>query len=209
MLAAVADGVGGTGGGKLASACAVETLLAEIWMTDADDPARTLQDAFAAADRAVRAKAEQLGLQGMATTLVAAVVRDGTAWIANAGDSRAYLYRDGALAQLTEDHSWVAEQVRVGRMTAEEASESSFRNIITRAVGAGESARPDTLGPIELPAGTLLLLCSDGLHGVVSGDAIAAALARGGAPGEMADRLVEMANESGGPDNVSAVIVRG
>jgi protein phosphatase len=208
VVAAVADGVGGASGGELASAGAIESLLAELWVNPCAAAAASLYQAVASANAAVRAEAAERGLEGMATTLVAAVVRDGSAWVANVGDSRAYLYEAGTLRQLTQDHSWVAEQVQAGRLTEEEAETNAFRNVITRAVGVAETVEPDVSGPIPLPAGSLLLLCSDGLHRAVSGAAIADALASGG-PGGMADRLIALANEAGGPDNVSVVIVRG
>ena len=144
----------------------------------------------------------------MATTLVAALVRGHSAWLASVGDSRAYLFHQGELTQRTQDHSWVAEQIRAGRLTEEEAEHSEFRNVITRAVGVADTVEPDKVGPISLPAGSLLLLCSDGLHRVVSDDEIAAVLASG-TPQEMAERLIALANEAGGPDNISVAIVAG
>lgn len=208
VVAAVADGVGGASGGELASAGAIEALLAELWINPCDDGAGSLRRAVASANAAVRAEAAERGLEGMATTLVAALVCDGSAWVANVGDSRAYVYEDGSLRQLTEDHSWVAEQVRAGRLTEEEAETNAFRNVITRAVGSAESVEADIFGPVPLPAGSLLLLCSDGLYRAVSDAAIADTLASGD-PATMAARLVTLANEAGGPDNVSVVIVRG
>ena len=208
VVVAVADGVGGASGGELASAGAIECLLAELLANPGAAAADSLHRAVASANAAVRAEAADRGFEGMATTLVAAVVCGGSAWVANVGDSRAYLYEAGTLRQLTQDHSWVTEQVQAGRLTEEEAETNAFRNVITRAVGVAETVEPDVSGPIPLPAGSLLLLCSDGLHRAVNGAGIAGALASGD-PGGMADRLITLANEAGGPDNVSVVIVRG
>jgi protein phosphatase len=209
ILAAVADGVGGVGGGEAASTQAMHTLLAQLLDNTDADPGEALERAFVSANEQVRARAAQRPeLRGMATTLVAALVRGQSAWLAGVGDSRAYLFHQGELTQLTQDHSWVAEQIRAGRLTEEEAEHSEFRNVITRAVGVADTVEPDKVGPISLPAGSLLLLCSDGLHRVV-GDADIATVLAAGSPQEMADRLIALANEAGGPDNISVAIVAG
>lgn len=209
VLVAVADGVGGTGGGRTASAEAIQAVLAELSANPGAEPAAALDAAFSFANQQVRERAAQHPeLEGMATTLVAAIVRAGSAWVANVGDSRAYLFQQGGLRQITQDHSWVAEQVRAGRLTQEEAEKSDFRNIITRGVGVAETVEQDTVGPVILPAGSVLLLCSDGLHRVVSDAEIAAVLASG-APDSMAARLIDLANRAGGPDNIAVAIVSG
>ena len=209
VLAAVADGVGGTGGGGIASAEAIQALLTHLSNSPGDDPAAALEQAFLIANQGVRARAEDRPeFQGMATTLVAALVRGDSAWVANVGDSRAYLFHQGQLRQLTQDHSWVAEQVRAGRLSEEEAQRSDLRNIITRGIGVAETVQADVIGPVPLPADSLLLLCSDGLHRVLS-DAEIAAVLSSGTPDSMAQRLIDLANEGGGPDNISVVIVSG
>jgi len=209
VLAAVADGVGGVSGGEAASTQAMHALLAGVLSDDRAGAADMLERAFVSANEQVRARAAQRPeLQGMATTLVAALVRGQSAWLASVGDSRGYLFHQGQLTQLTQDHSWVAEQVRSGRLTEEDAQHSEFRNVITRAIGVAETVEPDTLGPISLPPGSLLLLCSDGLHRVASDTEIATVLASG-TPDEMAERLIGLANEAGGPDNISVAIVAG
>jgi protein phosphatase len=101
----------------------------------------------------------------------------------------------------------VAEQLRAGRLTDEEAKISAFRNVITRAIGIADAVEPDTVGPIKLPNGSLLLLCSDGLYRMVSDEAIARVL-ESGTPHSMAEQLVRLANDAGGSDNISVVVFR-
>ena len=208
ILLAVADGVGGTEGGETASAETIEALLAELANAPDDDPTAALERAFSVANQRVRARAvERPELEGMASTLAAALVRGDKAWVASAGDSRVYRFHKGRLRQLTVDHTWVAEQLRAGRLTDEEAKISAFRNVITRAIGIADAVEPDTVGPIKLPNGSLLLLCSDGLYRLVSDTAIARVL-ESGTPHSMAERLVRLANDAGGSDNISVVVFR-
>jgi serine/threonine protein phosphatase PrpC len=208
ILLAVADGVGGIQGGETASAEAIEALLTELANAPDDDPTEALKRAFSVANERVRARAvERPELEGMASTLVAALVRGNTAWVANAGDSRGYWFHKAQLQQLTVDHTWVAEQLRAGRLTDEEAKSSSFRNVITRAIGIAEAVEPDIVGPITLPKGSLILLCSDGLYRMVSDTAIARVL-ESGTPHSMAERLIGLANDAGGSDNISVVVFR-
>jgi protein phosphatase len=172
-----------------------------------DDPAAALKRAFSVANQRVRAQAaERPELEGMASTLAAALVRGNTAWVANAGDSRVYLFDQGQLRQLTLDHTWAAEETRAGRLTDEEARISPFRNVITRAIGIAESVAPDIVGPTTLAKGSLLL-CSDGLYRFVS-DAEIARVLESGTPHSAAERLILLANEAGGSDNISVVVFR-
>lgn len=204
ILLAVADGVGGMKGGDVASAEAIAMLADESLWAEAADPAATLEQAFTLANNRVR----DLGLERgctMASTLVAALVRNGQVWLANAGDSRAYLFAGGRLEQLSRDHSLVAEHVRAGILTAEEGEHSDYRNVITRGIGVEDAVEPHSVGPVALPPGSILLLCSDGLHGPVAEAQIKAALSSGTA-GTMARSLIDMANDAGGPDNISVVI---
>jgi len=143
----------------------------------------------------------------MCTTLVATIICEGQAWVANVGDSRAYLIRNDQIRRLTEDHSWVAEQVKAGRMTEEEAATSPRRNIITRCLGSQETLNVDLLPPLALQPDDVLVLCSDGLTGVVSEPEIAAACSN--TPSAVAARhLVNLANRRGGPDNISVIVGR-
>lgn len=203
ILLAVADGVGGSEGGAGASKTALECLEAAV--QEAGDAEAALIEGYAAAHEAVKGLGS--GERRPATTLVAALVEGPQAWIANVGDSRAYVASDDGLHQLTEDHSWVADQVRAGRLTPDEARKSEMRNIITRAIGSSDSSEPDLSGPFTLASGEALVLTSDGLHGLVSQDEIAAVVAAEGLE-EAAERLVQMARDAGGPDNISVVIYR-
>jgi serine/threonine protein phosphatase PrpC len=208
VLLAVADGVGGIGGGETASAEAIEALLTELENAPSDDPTALLWRAFSVANQRVRAQAaERPELKGMASTLATALVRGDTAWVASAGDSRVYLFHQAQLRQLTLDHTWVAEQLRAGLLTDEEAKGSAFRNVITRGIGIAETVQPDMAGPVALAKGDLLLLCSDGLYRAVSDTQIASVL-ESGTPHSMAERLIHLANDAGGSDNISVVVLR-
>jgi len=208
ILLAVADGVGGIEGGETASAEAIEALLTELANAPDDEPTAALARAFSVANERVRARAgERPELEGMASTLAAALVRGNTAWVANAGDSRVYRVHKAQLQQLTMDHTWVAEQLRAGRLTDEEAKRSAFRNVITRGIGIANAVEPDIVGPVTLEKGDVLLLCSDGLYRAVS-DAQIASVLGSGTPHSMAERLIRLANDAGGPDNISAVVFR-
>ncbi|MEX2238621.1 MAG: protein phosphatase 2C domain-containing protein [Dehalococcoidia bacterium] len=206
ILLAVADGVGGLGGGEVASAAAIEAVVDELSAGDGDIDDR-IRKAFSTANTRVReAAAARADLQRIACTLALAVVQGRSARIAHLGDSRIYLFHDGSLRQLTEDHSWVAEQVRAGTMTEEDAEQSQFRNVITRGVGVEETATLDAIQVVPLPSPSVLLVCSDGLSKAVAEEELYPAL-RLEDPELMAERLVEMANEAGGPDNIAVAVL--
>ena len=207
LLLVVADGVGGHLRGEWASKTAVTALITDLpkLLTNAA-PGDALHRACEAANDATWREAAAAGLDGSATTLVAALIDDAdNLWLANVGDSRAYRVQDGRIQQLTQDHSWVEEQVQLGRMTPEEARTSDQRNIITRSVGFAESVEVDVDGPIPLHAGERIVLSSDGLHDQISDDEIAA-VTRAMTPYDAASRLVAAANERGGPDNISVIV---
>lgn len=208
VLLAVADGMGGAAGGEIASAHAVDELLRVVGEAVASDDAQILAQAIAAANRVIYSHARSdPELHGMGTTMVAALVRGQSLVVGHVGDSRAYLVRGTKIHRLTADHSWVAEQVRRGELTEEEAATSAFRNILTRSVGVNEQVEPDLSPPLTLEPGDILLLCSDGLHSVVN-DATIARMVQAGEPSETAQRLVDLANERGGPDNITVVVAR-
>jgi protein phosphatase len=143
---------------------------------------------------------------GMGTTCVAAVLKDDTIYLANAGDSLAYLINDQQVRQLAENHSWVVEQVRAGLLTEDQARTHENRNVITRALGTS----PDVdvyLTSAQLQAGDTLVLCTDGLHTLVSEQEIRD-IVEHYTPEESAKRLVARANENGGPDNITAIVVQ-
>jgi protein phosphatase len=203
---AVSDGMGGHAAGQIASELALKTFI-ESYYSALTAPVETaLRDAVAAANQAVHTAASVAGREGMGCTLTAAAVRGNELFVAHVGDSRLYLLREGQLRQLTDDHSWVGEQVRRGALTEEEAELSPFRNVITRAIGTAPSVEPDILRE-ELQSGDTLLLCSDGLSGVVRSEQIEAVLNQSG-PSEACVRLIRMALEAGGPDNVTALVAK-
>lgn len=209
LLLAVADGVGGHAHGEWASRRAIEALAAGVAADPgAGDPAQALASAVTAANTAVFTEAVRLyGAPGAATTLVAALVRDGTAWWANVGDSRLYLLNAGEAVQVSEDHSWVAGEVRAGRLTAEAAARHPRRNEVTRTIGFERSVAVDRGGPLVLAPGAALLLCSDGLHGQVPAEVMAKS-AFEGTPQQAVEVLIDMANEAGGPDNITVALFR-
>ena len=210
---AVADGLGGHQGGEVASAMAVEPLAALDGraFTDAGQAAEALAAAVGEANRAILQRArEDRALWGMGTTVTAAAVAaDRLLQLAHVGDSRAYLLRGGGpLRQLTEDHTAVAEAVGRGLLTRAQAAVHPQRGVVTRAVGLDPGVRVDTPPPLELAEGDQVLLCSDGLTEVVDEERIAEVLA-GQADGDGACRaLIAAANDAGGPDNVTVVLLR-
>ena len=199
---AVADGMGGHRAGEVASAIAIEVL------KTAFENGQPLDEAIEAANRAVFAKAAgDPALSGMGTTLTAAVVEaDQTALLGHVGDSRAYLLRDGALARVTEDHSLVEQLVRDGRLSPEEAINHPQRAIITRAVGIEPEVQV-SLYRHELRPGDRLVICSDGLSDMISDDLIATTLTRYADPQQASEALVDMANQAGGNDNITVVVL--
>lgn len=204
-LLAVADGMGGHQGGATASRLAIETL-AEVFAETPDADAETLRTALERANQRVyQAAQERPELHGMGTTCVALLFgTEGSAWVAHVGDSRAYALREGRLEQLTADHSTVAELVRLGKITPEEAAVHPRRNEILRSIGAESSVEVD-VARVDVQAGDQFLLCSDGLSGVLTDQEIGAVILR--EPPEKAVRLlVDFANERGGPDNVTAMV---
>jgi protein phosphatase len=209
VLLAVADGVGGHQGGEWASARAIDFLSAELAAALAGgDPAVALARTMEAASTALWDSARDGdGIPGAATTLVAALVRGDEAWWANIGDSRIYLVASGKLSQLSEDHSWVAERVREGVLTPAEAAVSPHRNVVTRTVGFERLVVADHGGPLKLAPGDVLVLCSDGLHGRIADDVIAEAAASLD-PDAASRRLVDLANEAGGQDNITVIVCR-
>lgn len=212
-LFVVCDGMGGAAGGEVASHMAARVFLEKARLGRDVQPARwRLERAAMEANNAVFMESHRdMSLRGMGTTLVGLEVgRDlQQAWVVNVGDSRCYRLRLGVLEQLTNDHSFVDEQVRAGLMTQDEASMSHLRNIITRAVGSHVEVQPDLIR-CELMPGDLFLLCSDGLIRELDDEVIARVLNEGGR-GDLqgcADALVGLANELGGSDNITVVLVR-
>ncbi len=208
-LFVVADGVGGLERGEWASEKAVSVITAELPVQlAAHDPREALQLALEAANvlvwRRERSDAEsQLG--PAATTVVAVIVDDARLWWANVGDSRAYLVGENGMQRLTRDHSWVEEQVRVGSLTPEQARSSGRRNVITRSIGFLPEVDVDTGGPIELRPTDVVVLCSDGLYGLLTDEDIAQVV-RNYPSAEATEHLIGLSNERGGTDNISVIV---
>ena len=201
-LVAVADGMGGHVGGEIASAIALEALVAAV------ANGRPIRDAIGEANEAVIEKADSdQALRGMGTTLTAATLASGgTLLIGHVGDSRAYLVHDGELQQITDDHSLVEEMVQKGQLTPEQAEVHPQRSIVTRAIGIDPDIEVDVY-PVELHTGDRVLLCSDGLTDMVRAEAIGAILAREPDGQRAAQLLVESANAAGGNDNITALVI--
>jgi PPM family protein phosphatase len=208
---AVADGLGGHQGGEVASAAAVEPLAALDGREFADpaEAAEALAGAIAEANSAILDQAAgDPGLWGMGTTVTAAALAGDHLQLAHVGDSRAYLLRDGALDQVTTDHTVVGELVRRGRLTPAQAAIHPERSILTRAVGLDPRIPVDTPDPIQLRPGDQVLLCSDGLTEVVPGPGIAELLAGEPDGNAACASLIAAANDAGGPDNITVVLLR-
>jgi protein phosphatase len=208
-LYAVADGVGGSAAGEVASRLALDTVRAVLRdPTLPGDADLRLLAAVEHANTCVRARARaDRACAGMGTTLTTILVQAHHVAIAHVGDTRAYRLARGRLERLTEDHTLMAALIQAGILTPEEAAVSEKRHVITRAVGCEEAIEVDTR-LVAVEPGDLLLLCSDGLHGEVAEEDIAATLL--GAPDvtRAAAELVKRANDSGGLDNVTVVLVR-
>ena len=207
----VCDGMGGAAGGNIASALAVKVISDKInasyrnQMRDSSIK-NMLDSALTAANSEVFDFAEaQPDLRGMGTTVVCAIVRDNQAYIVHAGDSRAYVINNGNIRQITTDHSMVQDLLLRGKITPEEAEHHPNKNIITRAVGVNKAIEID-FEQIDLEDDDTLLICTDGLSNYVSNDEMLE-LMSDGKHYAFADRLVKKANENGGGDNITVVVI--
>ena len=219
----VADGMGGHVAGEVASRLAVQTIQEFMRVSDTDseitwpfefdeslsEGGNRIQAAIQLANREIgRHMQSQEEHRGMGTTVVTAVVAEDACYIGHVGDSRAYLIRDGEIRQLTRDHTFVNEQVEKGFMSRAEAERHPARNILTRAVGSAEDLAVD-LSETRLQSGDVILLCSDGLSSMVGDEAILQTVQAH--PGDMEGAcrsLVALANENGGWDNVTALLIQ-
>jgi PPM family protein phosphatase len=221
-LFVLSDGMGGEAHGEIASALAVETVVKYCQETELDPAMTVFGDMPAAWSEKTKRLASAVHLanksifdsaqkhpeqRGMGATLTAAWINGSRVSIAHVGDSRAYLLRSGSLQQLTSDHSLVAEQVRRGILTPAEAERSEMQSVLLRALGAHDEIEVDTEEHTVF-ARDLLLLCSDGLTRMVTEPEIAGTLQAEPDPKKAAERLVELANEQGGADNVTVLVVR-
>jgi protein phosphatase len=207
-LLVVADGMGGAMAGEVASQLAIDCVT-RAYRESSGDIVGDLKRAILSANRVIHDHScEHPELRGMGTTCTALVARGHEAFFAHVGDSRAYLVRDGAIRQLTQDHSLVAQLVEHRQITPEQAKLDPRRNVVTRSVGVGADVEvdADAVGD-ALAAGDALVLCTDGLHGLVE-DAEIARLATGADPEHACRELVALANLRGGTDNITVVIGR-
>lgn len=210
FLVAVADGMGGHERGEVASNLAIETLFTSFYDEQSeeakDDLVASLKQGFKASNDRIMSESTTVSSTGsMGTTMVAAVVAGSQLTIANVGDSRAYLVRAEAATQITRDHSLVAEQVASGVITAEEARTSNYRNVITRALGHRPKVDVDVF-EIDLLPDDRVVLCSDGVHGHIEADELAAIILKQG-PQEASKELIDVAMDHGSTDNVTAAIL--
>lgn len=203
----VADGLGGANAGERASKIAVDTLVAEVRRARESATSKTLVEAIELANRTIRWEAENdLALDGMGTTVTAAIVRQGRAQIVNAGDSRAYRLSRGSLECLTTDHTWVQDFASATGLSQDELKHHPYRHLLTKAVGTEPVVGADTV-EADFGPGNVLLLCSDGLHGVASSEVIVGALESGQTMREKASALIEATLSLGAPDNVTVLLI--
>jgi protein phosphatase len=220
----VADGMGGHAAGEVASRMAVDAIEAFIedtrnanvhqtWPFPYDSSlsldGNRLKAAFRLANRRLTAgMAENAALRGMATT-AAAVLWSGreAPALAHVGDSRIYVWRDGRLEQVTEDHSWVHEQIRAGALSEADARRHPWKNVVTRALSGGDDPGVD-VRDLDVREGDRLLICSDGLSSVVPADRLQALLARREPLSRTCQALIDAANEAGGPDNITVALLQ-
>jgi serine/threonine protein phosphatase PrpC len=207
----VADGMGGHAAGEVASEMAVQIVsreLGELYQLAGTAPREQVAESIRGANRAIYERTiSESDKQGMGTTVSVLLVA-GSRWlIGQVGDSRIYLLRDGALTQLTKDHSYVQEQVDAGLLTPEQARYHPYSNVITRCVGAGEEVEADTFTGDFRP-GDVFLVCSDGLTGMVDDRRLQQLLLSRASAGRIVDALIAEANYRGGLDNVTAVVVQ-
>lgn len=203
---AVADGMGGHAAGQIASELALKNVIAHYYDNATDSIPIALLEAIAAANEAIHNIALMITERsGMGTTLTAAIVVEDRVFIGQVGDSRAYLIRSGGIRQVTFDHSWVAEQVRLGGLTAEEAEFSPYRNVITRSIGTQPVVEPDVFEETA-EVGDVWVLCTDGLTSHVEDEEIRLIASTQG-PSEAARQLIELANARGGRDNITVLVL--
>jgi protein phosphatase len=205
----VCDGMGGAAAGEIASSLGVDEVMKRLTQRSPANPFPTdAEEAIGAANQAIFNRSQRNNkLSGMGTTLVALLTNERHVWMVNVGDSRGYRMRSGRLEQITVDHSLVEEQVRMGRLERSDALRSPLRNVITRALGTQSCVTPDIF-ELETAPGDLFLLCSDGLTRELS-DSLIESLLRVGAPlDELCRRLVAAANQAGGHDNITCLLIR-
>lgn len=205
-LCILADGMGGHNAGDYASRYTVETMTATVAKDSSDEPVNIIRNAIQVANQAILEKAKtDIDLDGMGTTVVAAVVLGSELCVANVGDSRLYVIGD-EIHQITRDHSYVQEMVRRGELDEKDARVHPDRNIITRAIGGGNPLEVDFF-EVELKESDRVLMCSDGLTDMIEDEEILRILKEKETTAEGIECLVETANENGGNDNITVVVI--
>ena len=205
-LFVVADGMGGHVAGDIASSTAIDTIKEESSSANPQDM-NTLARLVLGANSRIWEKAQSdASLRGMGTTCTLLMLDSSKAHFAHVGDSRAYLWREGKLTQVTEDHTLVGRMVKEGRLSADEAERHPQRSIVTRALGVDSVVEVDLM-TVDLQEGDRILICSDGLSSMIDSDSIASILEEESDPQVAAERLVDAANEAGGEDNITVVIL--
>ena len=210
----VADGVGGNSSGEVASRTAVEKIAGFVndndirSNTSTDEIFEFMAEAISEANEAIYDLGrDQSRYRGMATTVVLAYLYRGEGYIANIGDSRAYVYRQDGLKRITKDHTYVNELIDKGVITEDEAESHRQKNVITKALGAEPRVEPDFY-KLDLHTGDILLLCTDGLYGEVGEEKMAEVLKAGANMNDTCAELVDLAIQSGGRDNITVICVR-
>lgn len=207
----VADGMGGHAAGEVASEMAVQIVsrqLMQIQTVLAEDAGQRVAQSLKDANRAIYERMlAEVDKQGMGTTVSVLMLSDDQFLIGQVGDSRVYLLRDGALRQVTKDHSYVQEQVDAGLLTPEQARYHPYSNVITRCCGANESVEADVYRGAVLP-GDVFLVASDGLTGMVDDRRLQQLLLARSGPSRVVDALIAEANGRGGLDNITAIVVQ-
>lgn len=202
----VADGMGGHNAGDYASRYTVETIVEVISKSDRTEPVSLLEEAVQTANGCLLARAgEDEGRKGMGTTIVALTILGNRMYIANVGDSRLYVVNQ-KIQQITRDHSLVEEMVRMGEMDKEVAKDHPDRNIITRAIGALPEVMIDFF-EVEIEKGDIILMCSDGLTNMVEDEEIRNIIMGQRDTVEKAEKLVDTANQNGGKDNITVIVI--
>ena len=206
-LFVVADGMGGHKAGDFASSYAVEVLLSTIREDENSNPVKIIRAAIENANtQLLREASDNETMSGMGTTMVLVTIVGHYAYVANVGDSRLYLIDENKISQITKDHSLVEEMVRMGEISRDDARNHPDKNIITRALGAGRDVDVDFFD-VRLTPGDILLLCSDGLSNMVPDEDIRQVILTSETLEEAGRRLVSMANDNGGRDNIAVVLV--
>lgn len=205
-LFVVADGMGGHNAGDFASKYTVQQLVTSIESNPETNPIKIMRQSIEAANKELITKSyENSELTGMGTTLVAATVVDDYIYVANIGDSRLYIINNG-IKQITKDHSLVEEMIRLGEIDREDARNHPDKNIITRAIGAGEEIAVDFF-EMKLEQGDTILMCSDGLTNMIEDEEIREIIESQKTPEQKAEKLVQIANKNGGKDNIAVIII--